>query len=415
LELLKKGKILFDLGRYEEAIDCFKKVVQMFPEIEFPKYLIGLSYYNLNKNDLAFSIADDLIASTPDQYHGYYLKSILLKRKDNHTKALHYIDAALRTDPNSVLLLNEKGYILVSLGRMTEALVIVKQSLKLAPRNSETLNLKAKVLSRKKYNRAETIRTLHSSLEIAPDDENTHRAAAIVNLRLGNLAASKKHTIEALKKDPSDQSVVKFLYHIEVQEHWFFNLFQKSDDYFEGPNKWGVTLLFLICLGGFTLFLLIAHDYSIIHFTPLLSILILGSVYGFLLEPIYDLVFFLKKERRTFLSLKKQYSVLLFISLTCLLFIFPILHSFYPKTNWLFNSSIIAALLFNVFSRIIMDWEDIVKTIFKLISFGIITIVLFAQDDIWRSQLKYVIFFIISAVYYILYFYIDTWRNTTLE
>ncbi|WP_378176598.1 tetratricopeptide repeat protein [Aquimarina sp. SS2-1] len=411
---LRKGKILFDLGRYEEAIAYFKTTIQMFPDADIAKYLIGLSHYNLKKNELAFSIAEELIGNQPDQYYGYYLKSILLIRKQEYLQALDFIESGLRLDPNMVLLLNEKGYILMQLDRIDYAFEVIKQSLKIDPKNAETLNLKAKLLSRKEYRRGETMRTLRSSLQISPDDEDTHRAAAIVHLRLGNLSASKKHIIEALRKDPSDRDVLKFLYHIEVFEHWFFSLFEKVYNYCKGPNKWSIASLFLLFLGSITLFLLINNDYSIIHFTPVLSILVLGSIYGYLLDPIHDVLFYVKKEKRDFLSIPKKINVVIFLVLSTFLFLFPIIHTFNPKSDWSFKGSIITAVLFNILSRFFLDWEDTVKTTVRLIALMVATSV-FATHNVFEDEIKYYIFFVISGVYYALYFFIDSWRRVTFE
>lgn len=407
---LKKGKILFDLGRYEEAIDFFKATLQILPDAYIAKYLIGLSYYNLEKNEQAHSIAEELISSESDQYYGYYLKSSILIRKKNYTLALHFIDEGLRLTPTEVLLLNEKAYILMRLNRLDASFEVVKQSLKIEPRNSDTLNLKAKLLSRKKYKRGETIRAIRSSLEISPDDEGTHRAAAVVNLRLGNLKASKEHIIEALRKDPADRDVLKFLFHIEVLEHRFYNFFQKIDDYCKGPNKWSIASLFLLFLGGITLFLLINNDYSILHFAPALSILIVGSIYGYFLDPIHGLLFYLKKDRRRFLSLSEKMNAVTFLLLSFLLFVFPMIHSFYPKYDWSFSWAIIIAVLFNILSRFFLDLDYIARTLFK--SIALITVItVFLTHNILEDDLKFGIFFVICGIYYPLYFFIMAWQG----
>jgi tetratricopeptide (TPR) repeat protein len=108
-----KGKALYNLGQYEEALRCFKNA-------------LGLK---LNTNTWIWGMTGN---------------TLLKLGRDQ--EALEVCEEALKLDPKNTSILNCEANALLKLGRNQEALEVCEEALKLDPKNTSVLNCKGNAL-----------------------------------------------------------------------------------------------------------------------------------------------------------------------------------------------------------------------------------------------------------------------------
>jgi tetratricopeptide (TPR) repeat protein len=167
LALNNKGFLLFEQGKYEEAIPFFKRAVAIRPDYTMAYINLVDAYLSLNRFDEAMLTVDEILKREPSNYNvlnrkGYILQQkqafreaiavfneVLRYNKDNvyafmHLAECYYgvkefdngirsLDQALALEPNNHVLLNNKGYLLFSKGLYKEAVDYFNASLRIKP------------------------------------------------------------------------------------------------------------------------------------------------------------------------------------------------------------------------------------------------------------------------------------------
>ncbi|MFX1433239.1 MAG: tetratricopeptide repeat protein [Promethearchaeota archaeon] len=100
-------EVLFDYGGYlndewvlgyEQAVECFKKIIEMDPNNYRAWYNLGIAYFNLNKTEDALNAYNRALEIKPDYMYCYYNIGLLYeasngdleKALENYEKALTY-------------------------------------------------------------------------------------------------------------------------------------------------------------------------------------------------------------------------------------------------------------------------------------------------------------------------------------
>ena len=136
-ELNNKGLALRALGRYQEALDCFERGLDIDPHI---------SYLWQNKG-------------------------LALRALGREREALVCYDRSIEIAPGDSNLWKNKGYVLVDLGRYDEALACFEQGLKIAPQDSGLwLNMGAALGELRRHQ--EALQCFDRGLEINPRSAN---------------------------------------------------------------------------------------------------------------------------------------------------------------------------------------------------------------------------------------------------
>jgi superkiller protein 3 len=135
-ELIEKGDIYFDEGRYQKALDTYNKALNLEPKNVDALICVGLCYRNLKEYD----------------------------------KAIDFYNNALEIEPDNKTALNNKGYAMEMKGQIEEAIEMYKKSLDVDPNYDMPLvNLTKIYIDRKDYQAA--IEVYKNALEV--DSINT--------------------------------------------------------------------------------------------------------------------------------------------------------------------------------------------------------------------------------------------------
>ncbi|MDD3376622.1 MAG: lipoprotein NlpI [bacterium ADurb.Bin157] len=112
-------------GRSEEAIEHYKKCVELSPSSEYWNNM-GKAYLNVGRYEEAIKAFNEVVAKNrwPDAYFHMGLAYRSLGKLD---KALEFLTEALTINPKYREALNERGHILEALNRKDEALIDYKK------------------------------------------------------------------------------------------------------------------------------------------------------------------------------------------------------------------------------------------------------------------------------------------------
>ena len=133
-ELLKKGYALHDEGKYKQAIALYTQINRSDTNYSEALYELSLSYYADSQFSTALDHAKLGLSLYPEKTTNFSLSAANaldnLKRTD---EALSMYDAALAKDPQSAIILFNKGVFLFTLGRFSEAKTTLQKSVLVNP------------------------------------------------------------------------------------------------------------------------------------------------------------------------------------------------------------------------------------------------------------------------------------------
>lgn len=102
--LYLKGKLFFELKKYDEAVKVYKNLVLRNPEDLNYRYKLACAYGLNNQQEKAIEILEDINKKTPGML--YIVKKLghAYDQKKDYKKARAYFNYALRLDPNDTLI-----------------------------------------------------------------------------------------------------------------------------------------------------------------------------------------------------------------------------------------------------------------------------------------------------------------------
>jgi tetratricopeptide (TPR) repeat protein len=126
-----KGGALYSLGKYDEAIKCYDKAIEIDPDNPVVWNNKGLALNSLGKYDEAITSYDKAIEIDPDDADTWNNKGLALNSLGKYDEAITSYDKAIEIDPDDADTWNNKGLALNSLGKYDEAKKCYDRSKKL--------------------------------------------------------------------------------------------------------------------------------------------------------------------------------------------------------------------------------------------------------------------------------------------
>jgi serine/threonine protein kinase len=176
---ISKGYSLNSLGRYEEAINCHDKVLEKSPEFAVAWNNKGISLYCLGRNEGAITCFDKALEMNPADVMAWNNKGLSLRDLDRIEEAITCFDKALEMNPADVMAWNNKGLSLRDLDRIEEAISCFDKALEINPEYANTWNNKG--LSLKSLGMyEEAITCFDKALELNPENAGAKKAKEMV-------------------------------------------------------------------------------------------------------------------------------------------------------------------------------------------------------------------------------------------
>ena len=98
----RKGKILLDTDKYDEAIDCFLKGLEISPEdVDFYQW-ISYAYSKKDDHEKSLEFANRAILLNADDAYSYFRKAWALQELGKFNEAMDFYNTAISLDPADV-------------------------------------------------------------------------------------------------------------------------------------------------------------------------------------------------------------------------------------------------------------------------------------------------------------------------
>lgn len=115
----------FNMGNFAKAEEYYQKISQQYPEAIDTLYHMGMCRINMNDDDKALEYFTEALAHTiensDEQGQIYSQLSLIFSRREQHSKAIIYIDEALKIYPDNTELIIMKGHELLCNGEFEES------------------------------------------------------------------------------------------------------------------------------------------------------------------------------------------------------------------------------------------------------------------------------------------------------
>ncbi|MDP2937289.1 MAG: serine/threonine-protein kinase [Dehalococcoidia bacterium] len=204
---INKGNSLHSLGRYDEAIRCYDRALELDPQYAAASNNKGNSLHSLGRYDEAICCCDRALELDPQDAATWSSKGNSRHRLARYDEAIRCYDRALELDPQDAAAWNNKGLSLHSLGRHEEAIRCCDRALEINPQYAAAWHNRGNSLNSLGWH-DEAIRCCDRALELDPQ-----YAAAWYNKGIGlNRLSRYDEAIccydRALGLDPQDANAL---------------------------------------------------------------------------------------------------------------------------------------------------------------------------------------------------------------
>jgi tetratricopeptide (TPR) repeat protein len=199
----EKGICLGYLAKYDEAIECFDKALEIDPNELKPWFSKGVSLGILGKNEEAIPCFDKAIEINPNYAMAWSEKGLSLRYLGRNQEAIECYNRALEINPNYAKVWSDKGAILADLAKYEEAIECYDKSIEFNPNEAMPWRNKAQSLGHLgKYE--EAIECYNKSLEINPNDTLVLINKGVSLDHLGKHEEAIEFYDKALEINPND-------------------------------------------------------------------------------------------------------------------------------------------------------------------------------------------------------------------
>jgi tetratricopeptide (TPR) repeat protein len=134
--LISKGIALEELGKYEEALECFEKALSLDPKHAIAWNNKGASLGILGKHEEALECFEKALSLDPKFAKAWNNKGMVLAIFDKMEEAIEANDTAIELNPKDGKAWNTKGLFLEKLGKTEPAFKAYEEAFKLGPKSA---------------------------------------------------------------------------------------------------------------------------------------------------------------------------------------------------------------------------------------------------------------------------------------
>lgn len=201
--LLIKGKILFNMGREEEAVEYVSEAIDLSPDDPVIWFQFGEMLQEKGMEDEALEAYERALRIDRDYYPAWINKGLILHSRGLLEEALICYENALRVAPNLPHVWNNRGVALKDLGRKDEALMSYDRALSIDPKFYEAhLNKAILYYESRAYQRA--LNSAYYCTRLREGDPRGWAVLAMTQYELGDYAEALKSVEKALTLAPTD-------------------------------------------------------------------------------------------------------------------------------------------------------------------------------------------------------------------
>ncbi len=141
---LRLGYLFSYSKKYKNSVNHYETAAKIAPESTEPWTALSLLYLNIGDPENALTASNQLLKIDSKNYYGTLRKGSSLIRLKKYSEALPVVEEGLAHYPSDLTFLEQKGFLLKSLGKDDEAKEILSYLLLLSPQNSYAKSILAK-------------------------------------------------------------------------------------------------------------------------------------------------------------------------------------------------------------------------------------------------------------------------------
>ena len=233
-ELYKeRGDLRAELGLYNEAIDDYKKAIELNPNYEEAKkcserilefdnnnpesyFVQGFVKQNLGQYEEAIKNYNKAIKLTPNDSHIYNVRGLAKGNLAQHEEAIKDFDKAIELNPNYIYAYYNRGNAKYGLGQYYEAIKDYDKVIELAPNYSLAYNNRG--VSKEnlgQYKKA--IKDYNKAIELDPNNSYIYYNRGVSKENLEQYKDALNDYKKALELDPNNDTARKKIQDIQNQ------------------------------------------------------------------------------------------------------------------------------------------------------------------------------------------------------
>lgn len=143
---LKKGNDLYEHAKYEDAISCFDKVIEIDPKNKWGLINKATALAELARYDESLEFCDKALEINPKAAWSWNTKGWALASLNRYDEAISAYDKSIEINPKFAWPWNNKAQVLVNQGKYDEAINAFDEAIRLDPRNALVWNNKGNAL-----------------------------------------------------------------------------------------------------------------------------------------------------------------------------------------------------------------------------------------------------------------------------
>lgn len=200
--LLDRADILLDQGRYKDAEDTIKQVLQLDPNNDYALAMLGRCYINTKRYNEGVTVIQQAIALRPNNDFYFYLLGFVYYQTNVYKAAKEQLGQAIELNPYHPEYFGMMAHVLLQEKEFEAALDKANEGLAIDPENLTCLNTRSIALNKLKRTE-DAIATMQNALAQDPDNPITHSTVGWNFLEKGRHKDAQQHFLEALRVEPN--------------------------------------------------------------------------------------------------------------------------------------------------------------------------------------------------------------------
>ncbi|MCD6052641.1 MAG: Tetratricopeptide 1 repeat-containing protein, partial [Verrucomicrobia bacterium] len=217
----ERATVLLDQHRFEDAVKELKLATVEEPDCPFTYGLLAICLGRLERYEQAIEVAAKVIELAPDLSYSHYIRALVHVWRGNLAEGREAANEAISLSPETAEYYGVLARIEFESSNWAKAVAAADQGLMLDPAEDVCLHYRSLSLS-KLGRREEAEQGINTLLVHNPEDSHTHIARGMLYLEQGDAAHAKKHFLESLRLDPTNEEARHGLVNALNARHFIF-------------------------------------------------------------------------------------------------------------------------------------------------------------------------------------------------
>ncbi len=204
---IQLGGLLFDTGRYREAVETLEPIADNFPDNYVLNWILGLAYGQLKDYEKSKIYLSKAARLNPNDANVNQSLAFTLTQLKQYDEALRRLEYAKRIAPNNPQIYSMEGMIYDDLEEWDKCNAAYERALAIDSTDILIMNNYAYSLSKQNRNLDRALELVNKALEKAPDNASYLDTKGWVLFKMGKLDEAKQYIEKALEKDSGSAEV----------------------------------------------------------------------------------------------------------------------------------------------------------------------------------------------------------------